>query len=241
MTAGRPPGGRWAAPPARRVDFAAPGAYWRRMLLGYVAAILAGAAYGAWVQAGGGWNEGAAWERRLLLALHTALPPLLDLAMLVLPWFGTNITLIPGILAAALWLDRARGRRDLAVHLLAVEAGSYTVNPLLKAIFERERPELWERRGQFAWASYPSGHAIASVAVLLTIAWLLWRERGWRWPWAVAVALVCVSLYSRLYLGVHWPTDVIGGVLVGSVWLAVAVRAYGAGRPMPSAPAAGGG
>lgn len=217
--------------PRPRTTLTSPRAYWSWIVLGYLAAALAGAAYGASVEAAGDWNAGRAWERAVLEAMHASLPPLFDVAMLVLPWLGTNITLIPTLLGAALWLDRWRRRRDLAVHLLVVEAGSYSVNPLLKELFDRERPDLWEKRGQFAWSSYPSGHAIASVAVLLTIAWLLWRERGWRWPWAAAAGLLLVSLYSRLYLGVHWPSDVIGGVLVGAVWLGATMAAYRAGRP----------
>jgi undecaprenyl-diphosphatase len=201
-------------------------AYWKWIALGYLAAAAVGAGYGALLRAVGDWEQGHAWERALLLALYAEPHPLIDGALLVLPWLGTNVTLIPIVAAAALWLDRRRRRRDLAIHLLVVELGSYTVNPLLKALFSRGRPDLWEKRGQFAWSSYPSGHAIASVAVLLTIAWLLWRERGWRWPWLVAGALLAISLYSRLYLGVHWPTDVIGGSLVGLVWLLSAVVAY---------------
>jgi undecaprenyl-diphosphatase len=209
-----------------RTTIASPGEYWKWILLGYLAAVGVGAGYGALVRAGGSWETGSAWERALLVALHAELPPALDTAMLVLPWLGTNVTLIPILLAAALWLDRARGRRDLAMHLLVVEFGSYTVNPLLKAVFSRARPDLWEKRGQFAWSSYPSGHAIASVAVLLAIAWLLHRERGWRWPWAVAAVLLLVSLYSRVYLGVHWPSDVVGGALIGLVWLLATIVAY---------------
>ena len=211
---------------ASRTTVASAGEYWKWIVVGYLAAAGVGAGYGALVRAGGSWETGAAWERALLLALHVELPPALDAAMLVLPWLGTNVTLIPLLFAAALWLDRARGRRDLAVHLLVVELGSYTVNPLLKAVFSRDRPDLWEKRGQFAWSSYPSGHAIASVAVLLAVAWLLHRERGWRWPWAVAALLMTVSLYSRVYLGVHWPTDVLGGALVGLVWLLATIVAY---------------
>lgn len=217
---------------ARPAAFAAPRSYWGWVVLGYLAAILAGAAYGTWVRVAGEWNAGRGWERTVLEAFNASLPQPLDAAMLVLPWLGTNVTLIPAILLAAIWLDRWRRRRDLAVHLIVVELGSYTANPILKFLFSRDRPDLWEKRGQFAWSSYPSGHAIASVAVLLTVAWLLWRERGWRWPWGVAAALLLVSLYSRLYLGVHWPSDVIGGVLVGVVWLGATIAAYRAGRPL---------
>lgn len=222
-----------AAGRASRTTLGRPRTYWSLIVAGYVTALLAGAAYGSWVRAAGAWDTGRPWEHAVLEALYVPLPAPADAAMLVLPWLGTNLTLIPVLFAAALWLDRRRGRRDLAVHLIVVELGSYTSNPILKAIFERARPDLWEKRGQFAWASYPSGHAIASVAVLLTIAWLLHRERGWRWPWAAAALLLVVSLYSRVYLGVHWPSDVIGGVLVGAVWLGATVAAYRAGRRAP--------
>jgi undecaprenyl-diphosphatase len=97
--------------------------------------------------------------------------------------------------------------------------GSLLLNALLKDVFDRPRPDLWPRRGQYQWAAYPSGHAIVGIAVYFTITRVLYRELRWRWPFVVAVALLAVSLYSRLYLGVHWPTDVIGGLLLGVVWL----------------------
>jgi len=64
------------------------------------------------------------------------------------------------------------------------------------------------------------------VSVFFTIALMLFRERGWRWPFAAATTLMVVVLYSRLYLGVHWPTDVVGGVLIGLVWLATTQYAF---------------
>ena len=203
---------------------------WRRRAAwvagGYAAAALVGIAYGLWLQGSGDWFAGLPWERRLMMRLHTTLPPLLDQALLILPWFGTNITLLPLIILAAAWLVMRRRRADLALHLLVVQVGSWTLNPLLKAIFGRPRPELWEPRGQHAFSAYPSGHAIASISVLFTVAVLLHRERGWRWPFWVVAAFVAVSLYSRLYLGVHWPTDVIAGAAVGAVWLLATLRAF---------------
>lgn len=189
-------------------------------------AFVVGATY-AWALRGTGeWATGLAWERALMLRIHAlGEPPIVEAVMLTLPWTGTNLTLLPIIIGAAIWLAR-RGRGELAVQLLLVEAGCYLLNLLLKHAFDRPRPELWPPRGQFAWPSFPSGHAIVAVALFFTIAIMLHRERGWRWPYSVAALLIFINLYSRIYLGVHWPTDVIGGLLIGSVWLLSTLIAF---------------
>lgn len=154
-----------------------------------------------------------------MLGIDRTVPVAFDWAMLALPWLGTNLTVLPIIVVFALWLWRWRQRGELAVQLVIVSLGSLIMNAVLKDVFNRPRPALWEHRGQFAWASYPSGHAIVCTAVYFTIALMLYRERAWRWPFVVAGTLAVIVLYSRLYLGVHWPTDVLGGLLIGIVWL----------------------
>ena len=161
-----------------------------------------------------------------MLSLDRSVPRVVDWVMLALPWLGTNLTLAPIIGAFSLWLWRHHGRGDLAVQLMVTVLGGLILNAVLKDVFNRQRPQLWEHRGQFAWAAYPSGHAIVGVAVFFMVARLLHRERGWRWPFVGAAALLTVSLYSRLYLGVHWPTDVIGGLLLGAAWLASVIVAF---------------
>ena len=155
-----------------------------------------------------------------MLGMNRSVPGAFDWVMLALPWFGTNLTVLPILAAFALWLWRRKGRGELALELVVVSLGSLIMNAVLKDLFGRPRPELWEHRGQFAWASYPSGHAIVCTAVYFTIALMLYRERRWRWPFVAAGTLAVVVLYSRLYLGVHWPTDVLGGLAIGVVWLA---------------------
>lgn len=200
---------------------------WLWLGVSFVLALLIGIGVASWVQSRGGWDRGLEWERELLLAVHSnELPKALDLLFLVVPWLGTNWTLVPLVLAPAIWLWLRRRRRTLALHLFTVLVGSSTLNFLLKFLYDRPRPDLWERRGQWQFASYPSGHAIASVAVLITVAMLLHRFKGWIWPWFVAVLILGFSLYSRLYLGVHWPTDVVAGYAMGTVWLAGTLVAF---------------
>ena len=203
---------------------------WRRIiewcLGGYLLSLGAGVVYARLLIADGEWTRGFPWEHDLLQTVHgVPLTGFLDQVMLIVPWFGTNITLLPLSLLAAVWLVR-RGQRWLATHLIVLQIGTLTLSAALKALYDRPRPTLWEHRGQFAWASYPSGHAIATVAVLFTIAIMLHRVRGWRWPFAAAAVMLVITSYSRLYLGVHWPTDVIAGLVMGVVWLVATLMAF---------------
>jgi undecaprenyl-diphosphatase len=193
---------------------------------GLVATGLVGAVFALWVQSTGDWRSGLPWERALLLDIDRSVPRVFDWLMLALPWIGTNLTLMPIVVAFSIWLWRAKRRDDLALHLMVVTTGSLILNAALKGAFGRPRPELWEHRGQYQWASYPSGHAIVGVSVMFTIALMLYRERGWRWPFVVAACVLVLNLYSRLYLGVHWPTDILGGLVLGALWLAVTLYAF---------------
>jgi undecaprenyl-diphosphatase len=200
---------------------------WFWLFIGFAVAFGFGIAVAELVQARGGWDRGLAWERALLTQVHAyKLPKALDTFFLLIPWLGTNWTLAPFVAVPAFWLWRKLGRRTLALHLVTVLVGSSALNFLLKFMYDRPRPDLWEQRGQFMYASYPSGHAIASVAVLITVAMLLQRFKGWRWPWFVAVLILAFSLYSRLYLGVHWPTDVVAGYVMGTLWLGGTLVAF---------------
>jgi membrane-associated phospholipid phosphatase len=202
----------------------------RRLVLAVAVAYLAawgvGIGYGYLLLAAGDW-QGAPWERDVLRWFHERpLPPLLDRLMLVAPLFGTNLTVLPAMLVVGWWLWKTRREPITGVHLLVVSVGSLSLNPTMKYLLDRDRPSLYPLRGMYNWASYPSGHAILTTALYFTIAMLLLRRRGWRWPLAAAAIVVLLTCYSRLYLAVHWPTDLIGGLLIGLVWLLGTWRAF---------------
>lgn len=220
----------------------------RDLLLAYLVTWAVGYGFGFLLSRTSGWNSGAVWEREMLGWFHaTALPDWLDRVMLYAPYAGTNLTMLPVVLLLGLWLWKGAGQAVTALHLVIVCVGSLSLNPTMKYLLNRDRPDLFPLRGLYNWASYPSGHAILTVALYFTIALQLHRTRGWRWPFAAAAAIVLLTAYSRLYLAVHWPTDVVGGMLIGAVWLAGTWRSFtrysretGAGGTVPlSRPLAG--
>lgn len=186
----------------------------------YVCAWLVGVGYGMLIRGNAAWDHGAEWERAMLRWFHAQqLPPWLDTIVLGVPLTGTNLTILPAVLLLGWWLWKRAGHPVTALHLLIVCVGSLSLNPTMKHLLDRDRPDLFPRRGMYNWASYPSGHAILTIALYFTIALMLYRARRWHWPFLVAALVFLANAYSRLYLAVHWPTDLVGGLLIGLVWL----------------------
>jgi undecaprenyl-diphosphatase len=123
-----------------------------------------------------------------------------------------------------------RKERASAIFVVVTAGAGALLNLGLKMIFARMRPDLASALIAARWYSFPSGHAMGSFITFGALAYVALRQP---WPWAaksagLAIALTIVFLVglSRVYLGVHWTSDIAGGWSAGIVWLASAVMSF---------------
>jgi undecaprenyl-diphosphatase len=108
-----------------------------------------------------------------------------------------------------------------ALFLGLVMAGTGAANVVLKLFFERQRPDLWQQIVKETTFSFPSGHAMGSMAIGLTVVLLAWHTR-FRIPVLIAAIFYVLFIgFSRLYLGVHYPTDIAAGWLLAAGWVSI--------------------
>jgi undecaprenyl-diphosphatase len=163
--------------------------------------------------------------------LHGIASPGMDALMNALTTMGSSLVLVPlfAVVVAALLLRRRYGA---ALFLTVASAGALVIDATMKLIFERPRPKL-DYAAVLPDYSFPSGHAMNAVVVYITLALILWSVFGRRIgiTATVVAAVLAVGVGgSRIYLGYHYFTDVIGGFLAGIIWLLVVGAAFRA-RP----------
>jgi undecaprenyl-diphosphatase len=173
-------------------------------------------------------------ETRILLALHAHAGSLLDLLFRFSHLLGTQRFCSLLVLSAAL-IHLLRGERREAVAWIAVGVTTVVVIETLKHLIMRPRPELWPRLVTQGGSSFPSGHAVASAAFYPLLAWLLARKRPRlrRPALALGAAVALLIGLGRLYLGLHWPSDVLGGWALGALESTAAIAWLGRTRGAP--------
>jgi len=182
-----------------------------------IAGTLAFAELGEWVHKGSTQAFDVA-ILRWLGAHHT--PALTTMATELTP-LGTGIVVltIVGVSTLFLWHTEHRVSAQL---LLTAVAGGIILNNALKLVFNRSRPDVFEWLTTASSSSFPSGHAMSATICYGTVAYLVARLQKHHWSrvltLCVAALLIFLICLTRVYLGVHYPSDVIGGIVVGLAW-----------------------
>ena len=163
-------------------------------------------------------------DRFVYEALYAGHRPLLLDAARVFTTMGEPTLLIGAGAVAAVWLWSA-GHRHLPWVLTAIVLVGRALSEAQKYWIARVRPDLEPHLVVVRTSSFPSGHATSSTIFFLTLALVLGEGTRWRRP-AVSTALLLSFLIgiSRVMLGVHWPSDVIGGWAFGLLWVMLTLR-----------------
>jgi membrane-associated phospholipid phosphatase len=158
--------------------------------------------------------------------VHGFARPILTALMRVLSWIGSPYVLAPAVALAAgcLWWRRLK---DDAVLVAAAALGGVALDEVMKLHFKRSRPDVpWALVHEHSF-SFPSGHSVLAMVMYGVIVYKTQDKLHSKWAKAAlmlgALLMVVGIGVSRVYLGVHYPSDVAGGYFVGAVWLAAVI------------------
>jgi membrane-associated phospholipid phosphatase len=160
---------------------------------------------------------GFPWDLPILLAIHSTAQPQLDVFASIVTKLGVFWGVFPVATIIALALLAKRRWHQLA-YLVTTLLGSIIINRTAKVLLHRVRPHLWESPAPELDYGFPSGHAMSSMTLVAVLVILTW---GSRWCWLVLIAggvFVLAIGWTRLYLGVHFPSDILAGWTVSIAW-----------------------
>ncbi|MEH2291872.1 phosphatase PAP2 family protein [Nostoc sp.] len=162
-------------------------------------------------------QAGLPWDVPILLAVHSTANPQLDILAVALAIIGLPWTAIPILGAIALILLLQKRWRSLA-YLLTASVGSVIINRTAKELMHRVRPQLWQSIAPESSFAFPSAHAMTSVTLVAILLFLTW-DSSWRWLLLIFGSLYVIAIaWCRLYLGVHFPSDILAGWMVALGW-----------------------
>lgn len=161
-----------------------------------------------------------AFDTDILLWIYSQATPFYNRLFLIITTIGNLSVIVPiTLLIVGLLLYKEQSKKAFIVFTSV--AGALCANMILKLLFQRERPDLWNTLITETTYSFPSGHALISTALILSLVAITWRTRA-RWPvlvlGSIFIALIGIS---RVYLGVHYPSDVIAGWCIGLIWVVI--------------------
>ncbi|BAY09578.1 phosphatase PAP2 family protein [Calothrix sp. NIES-2098] len=191
--------------------------YWRSLLLLFVGVYVPLQIFGL-LALEVRYNEGGfPWDLPILVTIHSIAQPQLDVFASILTKSGSFKTVLPILSAIALILLVQRRWRSLT-YLVMTAAGSAIINLTAKEFWHRVRPSLWTSVAPKFDYSFPSGHAMASMTLIALLVVLTWGS-VWSWLTVILGSVYIIAIgWTRLYLGVHFPSDIIAGWMVAIAW-----------------------
>jgi undecaprenyl-diphosphatase len=160
---------------------------------------------------------GLIWDHVILEKIHASQRVELDTIAVALTQLarGTSIFAIATLIS--LFLAWRKQWRSLGYLLIAV-LGSGLLNRIVKALIHRDRPNLWESPLPELDFSFPSGHAMLSMALVIALVILI-KQSHWRSLFLFCGVIFAIAIgWTRLYLGVHYPSDILGGWALAIAW-----------------------
>lgn len=146
--------------------------------------------------------------------------------MLFFTFLGTHLFLIPANIILIIYFLFVKKHRLYSIEIPVIALSSMSLMFLLKNIFGRHRPDLPLLR-EAQGLSFPSGHALMSVTFYGLLIYIIWNSVSRKWlKWTLAILLVLLILvigFSRIYLRVHYPSDVLAGFATGFLWLVISL------------------
>ncbi|MBW4694919.1 MAG: phosphatase PAP2 family protein [Lyngbya sp. HA4199-MV5] len=188
--------------------------YWLTLLVGVWFPLLVFSVLAVTV---GWYGDGFLWETPILQAVHATVQPELDEFARTLTKFGVfwgvfPVATITGLVL--LYQQRWRSLLYLAITLFS----NIVINRTAKLFFHRVRPHLWEVPLPEPDYSFPSGHAMSSMTLVAVVVVLTWGTRWCGWVLVSGSIFVVAIAWTRLYLGVHYPSDILAGWMLSLAW-----------------------
>lgn len=157
------------------------------------------------------------FDEPILLWSQAIASPALDRFFVLMSDLGYLWFLVPANIVLVIGLALARRPRHSVFAAVAL-AGSALLNLGAKLIYSRERPALWESIIEETSWSFPSGHAMGAMTLAVVLVLLCWRTRLRLLVAVLGLVFAFLVGYSRVYLGVHYPSDILAGWAAASVW-----------------------